>query len=97
MGYTNSLDTGALWWEGIAGPARLVAGVEAALADGQSIVCNVTTALSFRWVFRDTVGHWLSVRNVMVEHIDCDHEYAGEDITDFSSLLTLLTKNDHIL
>lgn len=83
MGYTNVTDTGSLWWESIAGPSSLVTDIQSALADGHSVICNVTTALSHRWVFRDSIGHWLADRNVEVRHIDCSEEYCGEDITEF--------------
>ncbi len=83
MGYASVMDTGALWWEEIAGPSALVSDIQGALAEGHSVICNVTTALSYRWVFRDSIGHWLADRDIMVVHIDCNGEYNGEDITEF--------------
>lgn len=83
MGYINGMDNGALWWEEIAGPSALITDIQGSLAEGHSVICNVTTALSYRWVFRDSIGHWLADRDVMVVHIDCNGQYNGEDITDF--------------
>lgn len=83
MGYANSMDNGALWWEEIAGPSTMVSDIQSALAEGHSVICNVTTTLSYRWVFRDSIGHWLADRDIMVVHIDCNGEYNGEDITEF--------------
>lgn len=83
MGYANLMDNGALWWEEIAGPSALVSDIQSALSEGHSVICNVTTALAYRWVFRDSIGHWLADRDVMVVHIDCNGEYNGEDITEF--------------
>lgn len=83
MGYANTMDNGALWWEEIAGPSTMVSDIQSALAEGHSVICNVTTALSYRWVFRDSIGHWLADRDIMVVHIDCNGEYNGEDITEF--------------
>ena len=83
MEYSNMMDTGTLWWSEIAGPAKLVADIQNALAEGQSVICNVTTSLSFRWTFRDTISHWLSERSVTVVHVDCRDVYCEEDITEF--------------
>lgn len=83
MGYINGMDNGALWWEEIAGPSAMVTDIQSSLAEGHSVICNVTTALSYRWVFRDSIGHWLADRDIMVVHIDCNGGYNGEDITDF--------------
>lgn len=83
MGYASIMDNGALWWERIAGPAALISDLQGALAEGHSVIVNVTTALSYRWVFRDSIGHWLSERDVSVVHVDCSEEYTGGDITEF--------------
>ena len=83
MSYGNNMDTGTLWWESIAGPSNMIMGIQYALAEGHSVVCNVTTALSHRWVFCDSIGHWLTERSVEVRHIDCSEAYCGGDITEF--------------
>ena len=83
MSYGSMMDAGNLWWSEIAGPAKLVTDIEGALSKGQSVICNVTTSLSFRWTFRDIIGHWLFERGIMVVHVDCHGEYNGEDITEF--------------
>ena len=74
MAYDNIMDKGALWWDAIAGPSSLIADIQCALAVGHSVICNVTTALSYRWFFRDSIDHWLADRDVEVRYIDCDGE-----------------------
>lgn len=83
MRYGKMIDPGAFWWEEVAGPARLVEEIEAALADGASVVCQMSASMSFRREFRAMIEHWLSFRDIMAVSIDCAGVEAGSDQTAF--------------
>lgn len=78
-GMLNFLMPGSLWWEQIAGPSRLTAALEASLAEGHGVICEISSALSYRSVFRDNISHWASTMNVAAEQVECD-DYRGENI-----------------
>ncbi len=77
-------DPGSLWWDTIAGPRDFINKLKSAFFDGCSVLAEITSAFPYRWTFRDGVSHWIGQEeDIMVEEIDCGHDYKGGDIGEF--------------